>query len=71
MKNLDNTPIACSLATAELRDREAKLLAQFRSAVVEAEEIQEGYTSVDWTGNPQRAVAKSHAWHSIRRAPPP
>jgi len=43
MKSLDNTPIACSLTTAEFRDREAKLLEQFRSAVVEAEELQEGY----------------------------
>ena len=44
MKSFDNTPIACSLTTPELRDREAKLLAQFRSAIVEAGEIQEGYT---------------------------
>ena len=43
MKNLDNTPIACSLTTAEFRDREATLLAQFRSAVVEAQEVQDGY----------------------------
>jgi hypothetical protein len=43
MKNLDNMPIACSLTTAEFRDREAKLLAQFKSAVVEVEELQEGY----------------------------
>jgi hypothetical protein len=39
----DNTPIACSLTTVELRDREARLLAQFRSAVIETEELQEGY----------------------------
>jgi hypothetical protein len=39
----DNGPIACSLTTAELRDREATLLAQFRSAVIETEELQEGY----------------------------
>ena len=44
MKSLDNPAVACSLTTAELRDREAKLLAQFRSAVVEAEELQEGYS---------------------------
>jgi len=44
MKSLDNTPIDCSLTTAEFRDREAKLLEQFRSAVVEAEELQEGYS---------------------------
>jgi hypothetical protein len=39
----DNTPIACSLTTVELRDREATLLAQFRSAVIATEELQEGY----------------------------
>ena len=43
MKNLDHTPIACSLTTAELRDREATLLAQFKSAVVETEEVEDGY----------------------------
>jgi hypothetical protein len=43
MKNLDNLPIACSLTPAEFRDREAKLLVQFRSAVVEVGELQEGY----------------------------
>lgn len=44
MKNLDNTPIACSLATTEFRDREATLLAEFKAAVVETEELQDGYT---------------------------
>ncbi len=39
----DSKPIACSLTTAEWRDREATLLAQFRSAVIETEELQEGY----------------------------
>ena len=39
----DNTPIACSLTTVELRDREATLLAEFRSAVVETEELKNGY----------------------------
>jgi hypothetical protein len=39
----DNNPIACSLTTVEWRDREATLLAQFRSAVIETEELQEGY----------------------------
>jgi hypothetical protein len=43
MKSLDDTPIACSLTTAEFRDREAKLLAQFRSAIIDAEQLQEGY----------------------------
>jgi len=43
MKGLDETPMACSLTAVELRDREATLLAQLRSAVVETEELQDGY----------------------------
>ena len=43
MSSLENNPIACTLTTAELRDREAALLAQFRAAVIETEELQEGY----------------------------
>ena len=44
MKQLSvNTPIACSLTAVELRDREATLLARFRSAVVETEELHDGY----------------------------
>lgn len=43
MKGFDSAPIVCSLTTAELREREATLLAQFRSAVVETEELQEGF----------------------------
>ena len=43
MKNLENMPTACSLTTAELRDRETMILSQFRSAVVETEELQDGY----------------------------
>ena len=39
----DKTPIACSLTTVELRDRQAKLLAQFRSAVIETQELRDGY----------------------------
>jgi hypothetical protein len=39
----DNTSIACSLTTPEWRDREATLLAEFRSAVIETEELQEGF----------------------------
>ena len=39
----DNTPIACSLTTVELRDREATLLAEFSSGVVETEELENGY----------------------------
>ena len=36
-------PIACYLTGAELREREATLLAQFRSAVIETEELPNGY----------------------------
>src|ERR1700730_9570773 len=39
----DDMPIACCLTSAELRERAATLLAQFRSAVIETEELQEGY----------------------------
>ena len=39
----DDPPTVCSLKTAEFRDREATLLAQFRSAVIETEELQQGY----------------------------
>ena len=45
MKGFDSTPIVCFLTTAELREREATLLARFRSAVVEAEELQDGFAS--------------------------
>ena len=43
MKVGDNTPVACSLTTAELRDREATLVAQFKPAVIEIDELKEGY----------------------------
>ena len=39
----DNTTIACSLTTVELRDRETTLLDEFKPAVVETEELQDGY----------------------------
>jgi len=39
----DNTPIACSLTTAELCHREATLLAQFKSRVMATEELPDGY----------------------------
>ena len=42
-KLIENTPIACYLTTTELRDREATVLAEFRSGVIETEELQEGY----------------------------
>jgi hypothetical protein len=35
-------PVACSLSSAELRQREATLLAQFRSAVTAIEELPDG-----------------------------
>ena len=43
MKERDTIPILCSLTSAELREREATVLAQFRSVVVETEELKEGY----------------------------
>ena len=39
----DDMPVACCLTSAELREREATLLAQFRSAVIETEELLDGY----------------------------
>jgi hypothetical protein len=39
----DDMPIACCLTSAELREREATLLAQFRSIVIETEELPDGY----------------------------
>jgi hypothetical protein len=39
----NDMPIACCLTSAELREREAKLFAQFRSAVIGTEELRDGY----------------------------
>ena len=39
----DDIPVGCCLTSAELREREATLLAQFRSAVIGTEELQDGY----------------------------
>ena len=39
----DDIPVACCLSTAEFREREATLLAQFRSAVTATEELPDGY----------------------------
>jgi hypothetical protein len=36
-------PIACCLSDAELRKREATLIAQFRSALIATEELPDGY----------------------------
>jgi hypothetical protein len=46
MKDLDKLPVACSLTTAELREREATLFAQFRSALLKTEELYEGYAFI-------------------------
>jgi hypothetical protein len=43
MHGSDDMPLACCLSSAELRQREATLLAQFRSAVIATEELQDGY----------------------------
>jgi hypothetical protein len=39
----DDNPVACCLTDAELRQREATLLAQFKSALTTTEEIADGY----------------------------
>lgn len=39
----NDMPTACCLTSAELRQREATLLAQFRSAVIGTEELRDGY----------------------------
>ena len=39
----DEIPVACCLSDEEMRNREATLLAQFRSAVVTTEEVSDGY----------------------------
>src|SRR5712692_10092666 len=39
----DDMPIACGLTSTELGERAATLLAQFRSAVIETEELTDGY----------------------------
>jgi hypothetical protein len=36
-------PVACRLSDAELRKREATLLAQFKTAVIATEELPDGY----------------------------
>lgn len=42
-QNSGDMPIACRLSDPELRKREATLLSQFKSAVLSAEELPEGY----------------------------
>jgi hypothetical protein len=55
----ESAPVACSLTTAELRDREARLLAQFKSATVATEELQDGYAfRLPGDGNSIRLIAE-------------
>jgi hypothetical protein len=59
MNNLDKLPIACSLTSTELREREATLLAQFRAAIVKTEELQDGYAfQIPGDGERIRQVAE-------------
>jgi hypothetical protein len=39
----DDIPVACCLSTEEFREREATLLAHFRSAVIGTDELPDGY----------------------------
>ena len=39
----DEIPVACCLSDEEMRNREATLLAQFKSALVTTEEVSDGY----------------------------
>lgn len=39
----DAVPIACTLSDAELLERELRLLAKFKSAVIATEELHDGY----------------------------
>ena len=39
----EHMPITCCLTSAELREREATLLAEFKAAVIETEELADGY----------------------------
>jgi hypothetical protein len=59
MTNLDKLPIVCSLTSAELGEREATLLAQFRAAIIKTEELQDGYAfHVPGDGERIRQVAE-------------
>ena len=52
----DDNPVACCLTDAELRQREATLLAQFKSALTSTEEIPDGYA---FPASP----ARKGGWH--------
>jgi hypothetical protein len=55
----DDMPIACGLTSGELGQRAATLLAQFRSAVIGTEELQDGYAfSVSGDGKWMAMIAK-------------
>ena len=43
MKERDDIPVACRLSDSALREREATLLSQFRSAVTATQELADGY----------------------------
>ena len=43
MKERDDIPVACRFLDSALREHEATLLAQFRSAVTTTEELADGY----------------------------
>jgi hypothetical protein len=38
-----NSPVMCTLSDAEMREREASLIARFKSGIVTAEELADGY----------------------------
>jgi hypothetical protein len=39
-----NLPVMCTLSDSEMREREASLLARFKSGVIAAEELADGYS---------------------------
>jgi hypothetical protein len=40
----NNIPVACALSDADKREREATLIAQFRSGVIVVDELEHGYS---------------------------
>ena len=59
MSNVHHSPVSCDLETAQLREREATLLVQFRSAVLETEELEDGYAfRLSGEANSVRLVAE-------------
>src|SRR5689334_5668853 len=43
MRDAHDIPVACGLSETELREREASLLARFKTAVMAVDEIPDGY----------------------------